>query len=206
MGSLAQRCAKDTNLDLSCSGQVPAVEVTGPASTKDTMHAKMSRQKNGEQLTSENLASAAAEEDIAMAYAALLKDNEAFRTRLEREKMRVIEAEKAALAQALLDSTDDLERALAAADTSVVQSQELRDLAEGVRLSLAVLYKRIAEMGAERMSTTGKRFDPGFAEAVGIVRVTDLAKHGIIIQEVRPGYRVGDRLLRPAQVRVGHYG
>ncbi len=59
-------------------------------------------------------------------------------------------------------------------------------------------------MGAERMVTTGQRFDPLFAEAIGTVSVTDPGKHGIIIDEVRPGYRVGDRLLRPAQVRVGH--
>jgi molecular chaperone GrpE len=157
------------------------------------------------QLTSENLASAAAEENILSAYAALLADNEAFRTRLEREKSRVIEAEKASVAQALLDSTDDVERALASvADVNALRNRELRDLIQGVRLSLALLYKRIADMGAERMSTKGQRFDPQFAEAVGTVSVTDPAQHGIIIDEVRPGYRVGDRLLRPAQVRVGH--
>ena len=157
------------------------------------------------QLASENLASAAAEEDISFAYRALLADNEAFRARLEREKTRLIEAEKASLAQALLDSTDDLERALlAVADLSVVRNQRLHDLTQGVQLSLAVLYKRIADMGAERMVTMGQRFDPLFAEAVGTVSVADPAQHGIIIDEVRPGYRVGDRLLRPAQVRVGH--
>ena len=156
-------------------------------------------------LSSENLANAAPQQDIALAYAALLDDNEAFRTRLEREKTRVIDAEKASLAQALLDSTDDLERALIAADVGVAGDQGLLDLTQGVRLSLALLYKRIADMGAERMSTTGQRFDPVFAEAVGTVSVTDPAQHGIIVQEIRPGYRVGDRLLRPAQVRVGAY-
>jgi molecular chaperone GrpE len=155
------------------------------------------------ELLSENRASAAAEEDVAIAYAALLADQEAFRTRLEREKVRVIEAEKASLAQVLLDSTDDLERALKAADVSGVWDRGLLNLMDGVRLSLAVLYKRIGDMGAERMSTTGQRFDPAFAEAVGTVNVTDPAQHGTVMQEVRPGYRVGDRLLRPAQVRVG---
>ena len=157
------------------------------------------------QLASDNFASAVAQEDVSFAYAALLADNEAFRTRLEREKSRLIEVEKASLAQALLDSTDDLERALlAVADVSVVRNQRLRDLTQGVQLSLAVLYKRIADMGAERMVTTGQRFDPLFAEAVGTISVADPAQNGIIIDEVRPGYRVGDRLLRPAQVRVGH--
>jgi molecular chaperone GrpE len=117
--------------------------------------------------------------------------------------VRVIEAEKASLAQALLESTDDLERALKAAKVSGVWDRGLLNLMDGVRLSLAVLYKRIGDMGAERMSTTGQRFDPAFAEAIGTVDVTDPVQNGIIVQEVRPGYRVGDRLLRPAQVRVG---
>ena len=155
------------------------------------------------ELLSENRASAVAEENVAFAYAALLADQEAFRTRLEREKARVIEAEKASLAQVLLDSTDDLERALEAVDVSGVRDRGLLNLMDGVRLSLAVLYNRIGDMGAVRMSTTGQRFDPAFAEAVGTVNVTDPAQHGAVMQEVRPGYRVGDRLLRPAQVRVG---
>jgi len=175
-----------------------------PPDTEPEMLGDFPEQERG-QLTSENLASSTAEQDIASAYAALLQDNEAFRTRLEREKSRVIEAEKASVAQALLDSTDDLERVLAAvADVNVARNQELRDLVQGVRLSLALLYKRIVDLGAERMSTKGRRFDPLFAEAVGTVSVTDPAQHGIIIDEIRPGYRVGDRLLRPAKVRVGH--
>jgi molecular chaperone GrpE len=163
-------------------------------------------QEGEPQLTAENSSCAAQEQDVESAYAALLKDNEAFRTRLEREKARVIEAEKATLAQALLESTDDLERALASVtDAAVVQNQEVRNLAQGVRLSLATMYKRITDMGAERMSTTGQLFDPAFAEAVGTVSVTDPSQDGIIIQEIRPGYRVGDRLLRAAQVRVGQF-
>jgi molecular chaperone GrpE (heat shock protein) len=130
------------------------------------------------ELLSENRASAVAEDNIALAYAALLADQDAFRTRLEREKVRVIEAEKASLAQVLLDSTDDLERALKAAEVSGVWDRGLLNLMDGVRLSLAVLYKRIGDMGAERISTTGQRFDPAFAEAVGTVNVTDPAQHG----------------------------
>jgi len=174
-----------------------------PGVTTERLPQTVVSEEDRPELLSENRASAAAEEDVAIAYAALLADQEAFRTRLEREKVRVIEAEKASLAQVLLDSTDDLERALKAADVSGVWDRGLLNLMDGVRLSLAVLYKRIGDMGAERMSTTGQLFDPAFAEAVGTVNVTDPAQHGTIIQEVRPGYRVGDRLLRPAQVRVG---
>lgn len=175
-----------------------------PEATSDKSYPQAVASKEGKsELLSENRSGAAGEEDVASAYATLLADQDAFRTRLEREKARVIEAEKASLAQALLDSTDDLERALEAADVSGVLDRGLLNLMDGVRLSLAVMYKRIGDMGAERMCTTGQLFDPAFAEAVGTVSVTDPAQHGVIMQELRPGYRVGNRLLRPARVRVG---
>src|SRR5512143_3172193 len=53
-------------------------------------------------------------DELARAYSALVDDNKAFRQRLEREKARVVEAERASVAQALLEAADDLERALAA--------------------------------------------------------------------------------------------
>lgn len=136
--------------------------------------------------------------------AGLVEDNAAFRSRLEREHARVVEAEKANLAQVLLASIDDLERTLAAvADTSLAKNHALGHLAQGVRLSMANLEKGIADMGAVRMSTVGLRFDPVFSEAVDVVSVTDPDLDGVIVEEVRPGYRVGERILRPAQVRVG---
>jgi molecular chaperone GrpE (heat shock protein) len=114
------------------------------------------RSSGGEerQPTSEGVAGAV-ELDVALAYQALLDDNEAFRTRLERENGLLLQAEKATVAQALLDATDDLERALAATNASTTTDQGYRHLAQGVRLSLEVLYKKIADMGAERISTIG---------------------------------------------------
>jgi molecular chaperone GrpE len=143
-------------------------------------------------------------DELTRAYASLVEDNKAFRGRLEREKVRVIEAERAAVAQALLESADDLERALAAVTIAgESQAEALRNLAEGVRLSLAALHKRIGDLGAVRIPVQGQPFDPHLAEAVDTVAVGDAAQDGMVLQEVRPGYRIGERVLRPARVRVG---
>ena len=138
---------------------------------------------------------------IQRAYAALVEDNKAFRQRLERERQRVLEAERAEVAQALLEAADDLERALSAVGDA--QEGELRSLVEGVRLSLGVLQRRIAAVGAERIPVVGLPFDPHVAEAVDAVPIADAAQDGLMLQEVRAGYRLGGRLLRPARVRVG---
>lgn len=142
-------------------------------------------------------------DELMRAYAALVEDNKAFRQRQEREKARVIEAERAAIAQALLEAADDLERALAAVSSAEVRGKAMENLVEGVRLSLGGLNKRIAELGAERLSVTGQPFDPRLAEAIDTVPVADADRDGCVVQEIRPGYRIGERVLRPARVRVG---
>jgi molecular chaperone GrpE len=150
----------------------------------------------------EQLAAQAARiDELLRAYAALVEDNKAFRQRMEREKARVIEAERAGIAQALLEAADDLERALSAVGPSPASA--VRTLVEGVQLSLGALQKRIAELGAERIPVAGLPFDPQVAEAVDMVAVTDPAEDGSVVQEVRAGYRIKDRILRPARVRVG---
>ena len=143
-------------------------------------------------------------DELTRAYAALLEDSKAFRGRLERERARVVEAERASVAQALLEAADDLERALSAAESAGSdRGRAIGPLVEGVRLSLSRIQKRIADLGAERLSILGQRFDPHVAEAVDAMSVSDPERDGMVVEEVRAGYRIGDRVLRPARVRVG---
>jgi len=138
-------------------------------------------------------------DELTRAYAALVEDNKAFRQRVEREKARVLEAERFGLTQTLLEAADDLERALAA----VSGAEAAGGLAEGVRLSLGTLHQRIARLGAERIPVVGQPFDPHVAEAIDTVTVGDADQDGRVVQEIVPGWRVGERILRPARVRVG---
>lgn len=142
-------------------------------------------------------------DELSRAYAALVDDNRAFRQRLERERTRVVEAERANVAQALLEAADDLERALAAVSGAGERGGALASLVEGVRLSLGALQSRIAALGATRIAVEGLPFDPHVAEAIDTVAVADEAQDGLVLHEVRAGWRIGDRVLRPARVRVG---
>ena len=140
-------------------------------------------------------------DELSRAYAALLQDNKAFRGRMEREQARIAEAERVRIAQGLLEAADDLERALGA--VAGAPGEATGGLAEGVRLSLGTLHQRIARLGAERLAVTGQPFDPRVAEAIDTVVVADAGQDGVVVQEVTPGYRIGERVLRPARVRVG---
>jgi molecular chaperone GrpE len=143
-------------------------------------------------------------DELTRACASLVEDQKAFRQRMEREKERVLEAEKARLAQVLLETHDGLELAFRAPGRGgAVEDPALRELREGVGLTLASLEKRIAELGASRIEVLGLPYDPRTGEAIDLAPVADAAQDGVVIEELRPGWRIGDRVLRAARVRVG---
>jgi molecular chaperone GrpE len=174
------------------SGEAPAAQASGPDSAPPPEDPRVVQQ-------------AARIDELTRAYASLIEENKAFRSRLEREKDRALEAERLRIAQALLEAIDEVERTLSAANGALKDAagSTLETLIEGVRLTLATLTKRAGEMGATRFSVMGERFDPRTAEAIDVIPVADATQDELVLQEVRPGYRIGERILRPARVRVG---
>lgn len=67
----------------------------------------------------------------------------------------------------------------------------------------AQLESVLAGYGVARMNATHTVFDPSIHEAVSVHPVRNAAQHGIVVDEVEPGYLFGNRLLRPAKVVVG---
>jgi molecular chaperone GrpE len=98
------------------------------------------------------------------------------------------------LVKELLPVVDDLERALEAAE----QHEEAR-LEDGVRLVHRALRDTLQKEGLEEIETGGK-FDPHVHEAL-LSQPSD-ADEGSVIEVVQKGYRLGDRVLRPARVVV----
>jgi hypothetical protein len=72
-----------------------------------------------------------------------------------------------------------------------------RDLAKGVELVAAKLVRRAAALGLERIDATGSPFDPNVHEAVQQARRRTDDEPTVVAEVLRPGYRLGDRVLRP---------
>jgi len=89
---------------------------------------------------------------------------------------------------------DDLERALGAAE-----EHEEAKLEEGVRLVHQALVQVLRKQGLEEIDTSG-RFDPHVQEAL-LSQPSD-AEEGSVIDVLQKGYRLGDRILRPARVVI----
>jgi len=139
-------------------------------------------------------------DELARAYSGLMNDQKDFRNRLEREKERVLENERGKISLHLLQVGDEMDRALC----SLGDCSE-NPLAQGVKMIRDGLLKTLNTLGIERLSLVGKPFDPALAEAIDLVPVEDSALDSQVTDEVAAGYRLGERLLRPAKVRVGRY-
>jgi molecular chaperone GrpE len=65
------------------------------------------------------------------------------------------------------------------------------------------MVQKLQELGLARLAAAGQSFDPTRHEAVAVQTVSDPAQDGVVVAELRPGFALGERVLRAAQVRVG---
>ena len=119
-----------------------------------------------------------------------------FRKRTERERRELSDAVAADLIRDILPVLDDLERAIAAAADSPDAA-----LKAGVELIHRQLHEALKRRGAEPLTTVGEDFDPAWHEAMGSEPAAG-RRDGEIVAEIRKGYRIGQRLIRPAMVKV----
>lgn len=120
-----------------------------------------------------------------------------YRKRTDRERQQLAEAAAADLLEELLPLVDDMERALKA-DPGTEATTAIRT---GVELIHKQLLETLRKRGVKPIESLGADFDPHFHMAVAH-DPADGRREGEVIEEFRRGYMLGDRLLRPAMVKV----
>src|SRR5690242_12587130 len=128
-------------------------------------------------------------------------DLENYKKRAARERTEVVQSTTAALLQKLLPVLDHFEMARSAAQASNAPSTGIESLQAGVAMIQQQLRSILAEAGLEEIDAGGKPFDPMLHEAVSQMETAD-APEGQVVQQIRKGYRLRERLLRPATVIV----
>src|SRR5262245_3431801 len=136
------------------------------------------------------------------AQAQLKAEADEQRTRLERVFQQKFEASRSEIIGSLLDTLDNLKRAVAAAEKSARRQPDFDALLEGVRATAAMFESKMENLGLKSIKSIGEEFDPQIHEAVEIAEVPP-EQDNLVINELQTGYMIGDRLLRPARVRVG---
>lgn len=119
-----------------------------------------------------------------------------FRKRIDRERKDFTEWAAADVLNDLLAVMDDFDRALAADAPASAQVYKT-----GVELIHRALVDLVRKRGVTPIQAVGAEFDPHLHQAVAYDAV-DGAREGEVVEELRKGYMLGDRLLRPALVKV----
>lgn len=119
-----------------------------------------------------------------------------YRKRVERERREMAQYAAGDLLEALLPIVDDLDRALEAE-----AGPDAATYRKGVELIARQLHDLLARRGVTPIDAVGQMFDPRFHQAI-TYESSPGRSEGEVIEEVRRGYMHGDRLLRPAMVKV----
>src|ERR1700733_5653255 len=132
--------------------------------------------------------------DVALRSVADL-DN--YRKRMAREKDDAIRYANASFLERLIPILDNFELGIQAAKTGGGQSAGQ----DGRMIALKQLQDFLASCGVETVDATGQHFDPNVHEAIAQEQNAEIAE-GFVIRQLRKGYRLKDRLIRPANVVV----
>ncbi len=155
-----------------------------------------------EQLEARTLAAEQKTADVQSRFeqlrAQLQRETDETRQRLNRAADERVRREKADFIASLLPVADNLQRAIEAG----AGGGSLESVLDGLRGTASSFENALAAAGAEPIASVGQQFDPQLHEAVDTTLV-GAERDGIVTAEYGRGYRMGERLLRPARVQVG---
>ncbi|MEP3524315.1 MAG: nucleotide exchange factor GrpE [Hyphomicrobiales bacterium] len=137
----------------------------------------------------------------------VLADMENLRRRTEREVKDARQYAVANFARDILSVSDNLVRAIQAIpeDARADADDVLKTLLEGVEMTDRDLQNQLSKNGVLKLEPEGEKFDPNFHQAMFEVPNTEIV-NGTVVQVMQAGYKIGERMLRPAMVGVSKGG
>ena len=124
-----------------------------------------------------------------------------YKRRVEKEQGEAYQNATARVISRFLDVNDDFDRALKEKPGDLTDPEAMARWATGMELIQRKLHNLLEAEGVERLEAEGQPFDPQRHEAV-TQEDSETHEPGQIIGVVRQGYKLGDRVIRPAMVRV----
>lgn len=124
-------------------------------------------------------------------------DFQNFRKRVMQERIEAYNKGKEDAVLALLPVLDNMERAL----SSLTENADLKAFRQGMELIVRLFHDALKRLDVEPIPSGGQKFDPYYHEAFERVERDDV-EDGTIVGVVEQGYKMGDKVIRPAKVRV----
>lgn len=122
---------------------------------------------------------------------------ENIKKRIEKDKVDFMRYANEGFVLDFLPIADNLE----IAEKHIKEAKDFKAVRDGVDMIQAQIQKFLKDIGVERIKTAGEKFDPNFHEAVETAD-EEGKEEGLIIQELKPGYRFNGKLIRPAMVKI----
>ena len=164
-------------------------------SLDDAVAAEASNETGSDEVTIESLQAklADAEKRVLMAHADL--DN--FRRRTRRDQQDTLKYASLPLMGQILDALDNFDRAIEAHE----QDPSGAGLLDGVKMVAQQISDTLAEKGCKKIEAVGQPFDPNKHQAMQM-QPSDDFEANIVMMDLRPGFELHDRVIRPSQVFV----
>ena len=118
--------------------------------------------------------------------------------RLERERLDSVRYANDSLLLDFLPILDNLE----IAEKHIKEAKDFKAVQEGVDIIQMQMQNFLKDIGVERIKTVGEKFDPHQHEVVEVDESAGQQGEGFIVEELKPGYKINGRLLRPALVKI----
>ena len=130
-------------------------------------------------------------------YIRLAADFDNYRKRQMQERESLLKYGAEDTLKKMIEALDNIDRAIAAAE----KSEDINQVKDSYKMGFKQLYDVLQKIGMEVIDTKDTPFDPNFHEAVMQTHTDEHPEH-TIIAELQKGYKLGDRVLRPALVNV----
>lgn len=117
--------------------------------------------------------------------------------RLDKDRGDLLRYANDGLLLEFLPILDNLE----AAEKYIKEAKDFKAVQEGVDIIQMQIQRFLKDIGVEKIKAVGEKFDPNTHEAIETEEAGD-KNDGLIVSELKPGYRINGRLLRPASVKI----
>ena len=189
---------KEADTQSETSDKPEVNEETGATQeNSNTTKTQESENSKAESAKNSNESACTPKEDFKSLYLRSVADLENFRKRVAKDKQEIIKMANGSLIESLLPVIDTMKLGLQAADNH----PEAADIKKGFEMVLEQLNRALQDNGLVELSPEGSLFDPNLHESIAY-QASETVPEDHVIQTVRSGYTLNDRLIRAANVIV----
>ena len=185
------------------NNKIEEQELENPTSEKEEQVSVSPKEKEGEEISSEELIEKLNEEitDLKDQRLRAIAELENFRKRAEKDQSDALKYGISNFAKEIINVRDNIERAQSSISEEAKNNEAIKSVIEGIDLIAQSVVSTFEKIGIKKIDSLDKKFDHNLHQAMMEIENDDL-EPGTIVQELIPGYTLHDRLLRPSMVGV----